>query len=182
MLYIFMHINAYQLKHSNVVSVYQWGAVCVTLRAIAETLGVKPVTVYRRLKAKGIGVETLRDAEGNITTEGAAIIASMFDGSPDDTAIQERIKGAYQSVSDETLQSETALQTEAAVLRERCRGLEATVDRLDAECARLRAEVSTLTGMLQAEQAQRALLLGDGNQRRGHGLFAWFRGRGKGDN
>lgn len=150
----------------------------MTLRAIAESLGVTPVTVYRRLKNHGVNVGSLRNADGEITTEGAGIIASLFDATPDDAAVQERISTASQSVTVETSQADTAVQMEAAVLRVKLEAAEATVQRLETECDRLRAERDRLLTLLEQEQAQRVRLLEDGGRRRG--WFAWLR-RGRAD-
>ena len=150
----------------------------MTMRGIAAEMGVSMPTLYRRLKAENIDLATLRDDSGGITPAGASLIASLFDTSASDTAIQnalhERVSDVCQVVSPDTLRDDTPIQLETAILRERVRGLEDTVQRLTADCDRLRAERDRLLTMLEAEQRQRQQLLTDGHQRRG-GLFGWFR-------
>ena len=150
----------------------------MTLRAIAATLGVQPVTVYRRLKANGIDVATLRDSNGNITTEGASLIASMFDGVPDDTAIQAAISETSQGVAGETSQADIALQVTAAVTAAKLEAAEDRIKALETEVDRLRGERDRLLTMLETEQRQRQQLLTDGRQRRGIFSF-FFRGGGE---
>jgi predicted RNase H-like nuclease (RuvC/YqgF family) len=146
----------------------------MTLAEIARQLNTSTMTVYRRLDKAGVKIADLRDADtGEVTAEGLAVIGGLFNTT-----------GATQPTTDTTTSSATRTQhttqrdaqqveVEAAVLRERCKALEDTVQRLDAECERLRQQVDTLTQMLQTEQRQRVLLLDDGRQRRG--LFGWFR-------
>lgn len=149
----------------------------MTLRAIAAELGTTPVTVYRKLKARGIAIETLRDASGNITSEGASTIASLFDVSPDEiamqTALHQRVTQTEQ-VTPQVTEQVTPAEIEVAVLRERLAGTEERLSMVIGERDRLAAEVRELTQMLAAEQAQRQQLLTDG---RGRGLFSWFRRR-----
>ena len=150
----------------------------MTMRAIAAELGVSMPTLYRRLKAEGIDLATLRDDSGGITTAGASLIASLFDSSDSDTAIQAALHGcvddARQDVSFDTLPSDTALQVEVAILRERLTAAEEKLQAMTDECDRLRGERDRLLALLEGEQRQRQLLLTDGHQRRG-GLFGWLR-------
>ena len=152
----------------------------MTMRAIAEKLGVSIPTLYRRLKAEGVNVADLRDEKtGKVTPAGAAVVADIFRGSMDDTAIQENIKADSQSVSSDTLRQDASETVAEAVLRVKLEAAEDKLLMVTVERDRLREQVDTLTAMLQAEQAQRVRLLEDGHQRR-HGFWAWFR-RDKGE-
>lgn len=151
----------------------------MTMRAIAAELGVSMPTLYRKLKAEGVDLASLRDSNGGITAAGASLIASLFDSSASDTAVQAalhgRVNDASQAISLDTLQGDTALQVETATLRVKLEAMEDKLNAVTAECDRLRAERDRLLSMLEAEQRQRQLLLTDGRQRRG--LFGWFRKR-----
>ena len=149
----------------------------VTIRGIAEGLGVSVPTLYRRLKAEGIDIKGLRDSKtGKVTAEGAAIIADMFGSPEDDLTVQGIINGASQSVTVDALQEVTALRISLATAEARLEAATETVTRLDNEVKRLQAEVDKLTGLLEAEARTRQALLTDGSQRR-RGLFGWLRGR-----
>lgn len=150
----------------------------MTMRAIAEQLGVSIPTLYRKLKAEGVALSDLRDEKtGKVTPAGAAVIADVFRGSTDDETIQDVLNGDFQSVSVETSRRDDA-DTVNAVLRVKLEAAEDKLMMVTAERDRLREQVDKLTAMLQAEQAQRVRLLESGHQRRG--LFAWFKSRGNG--
>lgn len=153
----------------------------MTLRAIADQLGVKPVTIYRRMKASGIEPATLRDDNGNITPEGASIIASLFDATPNDTVIQKHINAALQSESDDTSQNVSDDTVSAAVLLARLEGAQALIEQLTGERDELRRQLAAAQAALAAEQEdrqqERRLLTGDtpdGSTKR-RGLFSWLR-------
>lgn len=138
----------------------------MTVQEVAAKLGVAPVTIYRRLRKRGIEPDTLR-AGGELTEEGAAVIASLFD----DVHVQG--KQALHGVSDDTLQDDASVRVH--VLEAKLEAAEARVADLLEERTRLQAEVSSLLGMLRTEQEGRQQLLTDGNQRRG--LLSWLRRR-----
>ena len=147
----------------------------MTMRSIAGDLGISIPTLYRRLKAAGVNVAELRDDKtGKVTPAGAAVIADLFRGGEDDTAIQEILNGDSQSVARDTLTQDADATVEIAVMRERVRGLEDKLETVTNERDRLREQVDTLTAMLQTEQAQRVRLLEGGRR----GLFGWLRRRG----
>lgn len=148
----------------------------MTIREIAERLGVSVPTLYRRLKAEGIDIKGLRDSKtGKVTAEGAAIIADLFGSPEDDTAVQDIINGASQSGTSEAAQDVTGLRVRLAASEARLEAAAETVQRLDTEVRRLQAEVDRLTGLLEAEARTRQALLTDGSQRRRGGFFGWLR-------
>lgn len=152
----------------------------MTMRAIADQLGVSIPTLYRRLKAEGVNLADLKDSKtGKVTPAGAAVIADIFRGSEDETAIQDVISGASQCVSGDISRQDADVTFEAAVLRVKLEAAEATITRLEDDLTRLRGEHDKLLSMLEAEQRQRQLLLTEGRRRRG--LFAWLRGDRGGD-
>lgn len=151
----------------------------MTMRAIANELGVSIPTLYRRLKAEGVNLADLRDDKtGKVTPAGAAVIADVFRGSMDNTAVQEIINGDSQSVAGDTSTQYADATVRAAVCAAKLEAAEATIKRLEDELTRLRDERDKLLALLEGEQRQRQMLLTDGHQRRG--LFGWFK-RGRGD-
>ena len=148
----------------------------MTIRGLAEQLGVKPITVYRRLSANGVDVATLRNAHKDLTDEGVRVIAALFDGA---SALHDGSSDANQPASGvanhATVQGDMAAQVEIAVLKEKLRAAEEQAEGLRAERDRLQAQVDALMAMLATEQQQRQLLLTDGQRR---GLFAWLRRKG----
>lgn len=145
----------------------------MTIRGLAKQLGKTPVTVYRRLNANGVNVETLRNEHGDLTDEGVRLIASLFDGA---TALHEDAQSEYQSVSRETVHGDTSAQVEIAVLRERLKAAEDAIQALTAERDGLRVERDRLLSMLETAQKQQQQLLTAGDQRRG--VLSWFRRKG----
>ena len=170
-------INALQVRRYMMV-----GGDTMTMRAIAAQLGVTIPTLYRRLKAAGIDVKSLRDDKtGKVTAEGALIIADMLGSPEDDTAVQDIITAASQSDTGEAVQDVTALLVRLATAEAKLEGATETVQRLDTEVRRLQAEVDRLTALLEGEQRQRQALLTDGNQGQRRGLFGFLRRHPGGD-
>lgn len=144
----------------------------MTLAEMARQLNTTTMTIYRRLHKAGLKIADMRDADtGEITAEGMAVIGGLFTTTGATTTTTTRTQPTTQHDAQPA-------DVEAAVLRERCKALEDTVQRLDAECERLRVERDKLLTMLESEQQARTLLLTDGRQRRG--LFGWFKSRGGG--
>lgn len=146
----------------------------MTMRAIANELGISIPTLYRRLKADGVNLADLRDEKtGKVTPAGAAVIADVFRGSMDNTAIQEIINRDSQCVSSDTDQQNAAETVRAAVAAAKLEAAEATISRLEDELTRLRDERDKLLSMLETEQRQRQMLLTDGRRR---WRWPWQRG------
>ena len=138
---------------------------------MAKELNVSAMTVYRRMKRAGVDVAELRDdATGELTSEGVAVIGSLFDATGQQAAQQADATRTQPAAQPDTQPAEV----EAAVLRVKLEASEATVQRLEDEVQRLRGECDRLVSMLEVEQRQRQQLLTDGRQRR-VGLFGWLR-------
>lgn len=155
----------------------------MTMRAIADDLGISIPTLYRRLKAAGVNVAELRDDKtGKVTPAGAAVIADLFRDATDNTAVQEIINGDSQSVARDTL-TQDADAMSAAVLAAKLEGANALIEQLTNERDALRAQLDALTAALAAEQAdrqqERLLLTGGDDLTQNHrrGLFSWLRRR-----
>ena len=144
----------------------------MTLAAIAKELNVSTMTVYRKLRQNGLEIGDLRGEDGQITAEGASLIASLFD--------------ATQAATDDITQAKQVAEhdaTEVAVLTERLNAAQETISRLENEVTRLSDQLKAMSAALEREQLDRAnerLLLTAGNaeeprtgsQRKGP--FWWF--------
>ena len=135
----------------------------MTLRAIADELHTTTMTIYRRLNRAGINIKELRaDETSEITTEGAAIIASLFKNTTttaDNEAIQQVITDVLNSNKTDATSSTDSPAAKIAALTATVEGLKATLAQVENERDRLRSQVDVLTEMLQVEQQQRERLL-----------------------
>lgn len=144
----------------------------MTVKQMAAELGVTPMTVYRRLKRAGIAITELRDDVTNeLTPNGIAIIGSLFD------ATEPTTEGA--TSTEQVAQPETKpdMSVDCAVLQAKLDGMEQLLRAVTDERDALRRQVSELTALLREQQR----LLPAGHERRGGGLFGWFRRRGSGE-
>lgn len=140
----------------------------MTLAAIAKELNVSTMTVYRKLRQNGLEIGELRGEDGQITTDGASLIASLFD--------------ATQAATDDVTQEKQVAEhdaTEVAVLTERLNAAQETISRLENEVTRLSDQLKAMSAALEREQLDRAnerLLLtagnAEGSQRKGP--FWWI--------
>ena len=150
----------------------------MTLAAMARQLDTTTMTIYRRLKRKGVDIASLRDdTSRELTPAGMSIIASLFDGQSA-TAPE---PAAEQVITGDSEQGAT-LYTQVCVLQARLDGAEALIEQLTNERDDLRRQLTAALAALATEQADRQqerLLLTDGQQRR-RGLFGWIR-RDKGE-
>lgn len=151
----------------------------MTLTDMAKELNVTTVTIYRRLKRAGVNVADLRDVStGELTAEGVAVIGGLFDATGANTASHDDTTRTQPATQPDAQPVDVEAAVEIATLRVKLAAAEATIQRLDDECARLRGRVDVLTSMLQTEQDARVRLLEADTTRR-RGWFAWFR-RGRG--
>lgn len=155
----------------------------MTLAEVARQLNTTTMTVYRRLNRAGLKIADMRDADtGEITAEGVAVIGGLFTTTRATQPATDTTTTSTTRTQHTTQHDAQPVEVEAAVLRERVQGLTDKLLAVEAERDRLLSQVTTLTEMLQAEQRQRQMLLTDGRQRRGGGLFGWFKSRGSGGN
>lgn len=152
----------------------------MTLTDVAKELNVTTMTIYRRLKRAGVNVTDLRDVStGELTAEGVAVIGGLFDATGANTASHDDTTRTQPTTQPDAQPVDVDSMVEAAVLRARLEAAEATIQRLDAECDRLRGRVDVLTTMLQTEQDARVRLLEADTTRRRGWFASWFhRGRG----
>lgn len=146
----------------------------MTITSMAKQLNVSTMTIYRRCKKNGVAIDDLRDATtGDLTAEGVAVIASLFDATEpqadhtgDATQMQPGYGSDAQPASQGVAMADNALQV--ATLAATVDGLRALVDQLISERDTLREQVAALTAALQREQddrrAERRLLTGDADE------------------
>lgn len=117
----------------------------MTLAAIAKELNVSTMTVYRKLRQNGLEIGDLRGEDGQITADGASLIASLFD--------------ATQAATDDVTQAKQVAEhdaTEVAVLTERLNAAQETISRLENEVTRLTDQLKAMSAALEREQLDRA--------------------------
>ena len=160
----------------------------MTIKELADRLGVSSQSVYKRLKNHGVKLETLKDkATGEITAEGLQVVARVFNI----------------DLTSEQTQPETATETETRVESP----VDSEVERLKKEVERLTTEVEKLNNLnstmvekvqtleserdylrnaLQAQQQLQAMTLqrlpalpAAGQTSRAGGLFGWLNRRKK---
>lgn len=133
-------------------------------------MGVSTMTIYRRCKKHGVNLEGLRDVQnGELTAEGVAAIAALFDTtSPqmavtdDATQIQQACNGVAQTAS------QGLLDASMAILQAKLDGANALIEQLTGERDALREQLTAAQAALAAEQAdrqaERRLLTGDAGE------------------
>ena len=145
----------------------------MTLKAIADELNTTTMTIYRRLAKSGHNVQEIRDADtGEITTQGASLIASLFKNAPTSEqeiaikqAITEVMTGNATGDNEQRDADRGAEAAQVAALSATVDGLRQLVAQIEGERDELRRQLAQVTAALQAEQAdrqhERRLLRGD---------------------
>ena len=114
----------------------------MTIKEVAQRTGLTHQAIYKRLKAHGVKLETLKDkATGHFTPEGEAVIMELF-------AIDAPEKPA-----------EKADPTEVEKLRNQVAELTTEVERLRNQVATVESERDYLRGALEREQQLQAMTL-----------------------
>jgi len=97
----------------------------MTIKQMADKLGVSPQAIYQKLKKNGVEVYKLTDKKTKeLTGEGEVIITKLFSADPAE------IKPSKQSVIEGLQEQVQTLRTENAVLVERVKSLEEQVSTL----------------------------------------------------
>lgn len=129
----------------------------MTLTDMAKQLGVTTMTIYRRCEKNGVNIADLRDgAKGPLTSEGVAVIASMFDTTTPQTALTgdaTPTQPGYNPGDGSTVTG--PLDDSTAVLRAKLDGMTALVEQLTGERDALREQLAAAQAALAAEQADR---------------------------
>lgn len=139
----------------------------MTLKQLAGELHTSTMSIYRRASRAGVRVQDLRGEDGELTSEGVALLASMFDSTTPTTegATDSTTPAAHEAHTEHNAVEVARLEAEVAALRR-------LADVLEAEVADLRQRLD------MAEQERRArdqLLLTGGGFR---GWWRRFRGGG----
>ena len=100
----------------------------MTVKQMAEKLGVSPQAIYQRLKKNGVTVGKLIDQKNKeLTPDGELVIEKLF-SQPD-----EAFKPTKQGVIEELNKQLSTVREENATLVERLKALEAEVEQLKAD-------------------------------------------------
>lgn len=132
----------------------------MTITALSKQLNVSTMTIYRRCKKHGVKLDSLRDeVTGELTSDGVAVIASLFDATRPEQALTgdaTRMQQVTQPVA------QTASQGQLDVLQAKLDGMTALVGQLTGERDALREQLAAAQAALAAEiqdrQAERRLL------------------------
>lgn len=124
---------------------------------MAKQLNVTTMTIYRRLEKNGLNIADLRDGDkGPLTSEGVAIIASLFDTTTPQTALTgdaTPTQPGYNPAGNGGITGPSDDST--AVLRAKLDGMTALVEQLTSERDALREQLAAAQAALAAEQADR---------------------------
>lgn len=100
----------------------------MTIKQMADKLGVSPQAIYQKLKKNGVEVYKLTDKKTKeLTGEAEVIITKLFSADPAE------IKPSKQTVIESLQEQVQALRTENAVLVERVKHLEEKVSTLSTD-------------------------------------------------
>ena len=124
---------------------------------MAKQLNVTTMTIYRRLEKNGLNIADLRDGDkGPLTSEGVAIIASLFDTTTPQTALTSDATPTQPGYNPGGNSGITGPSDDStAVLRAKLDGMTALVEQLQGERDALREQLAAAQAALAAEQADR---------------------------
>lgn len=114
----------------------------MNIEALSKELGISYRTVYRRIAKAGLALDDMKDAEGQLTTEGMQAIAALFDNDND-----KRQKAVRQGGATE----------HKALVNVKDKAAEKALTEARAEIERLKAEASAAEIKLQAAERERDL-------------------------
>lgn len=127
----------------------------MTMQKLADDIGVSVRTLYRKAEKNGISIDSLRDADGALTSEGAQTLAALCDNMTSNAIRQYTRKADTDTdMSDNVAHSDTSSELSA---------LRVKVEMLERENALLRemiekAEATANDWKAQAENAQQIQL------------------------
>lgn len=111
----------------------------MTVKEVAQLTGLSHQAIYKRLKAHGVKLETLKDKEtGQFTPDGEAVILELF--------------GIKQGADGPEKAEEMPDKTEVERLRNQVAELSTEVEKLRNQVASLEDERNFLRGALEREQ------------------------------
>ena len=129
----------------------------MTIKEVAQRTGLTHQAIYKRLKAHGVKLETLKDkVTGQFTPEGEAVIAELFG-----VEAREEAREATRETARETAQKpvEKTDATEVEKLRNQVAELTTEVEKLRNQVATLESERDFLRVTLEREQQLHGLTI-----------------------
>jgi len=123
----------------------------MTVSEMAARLNVSKSTIYRRLKQNGVEIDDLRDAGGQLTTDGMNMIAALFDATASDVSRDDA--ATSHATASATRENDPALTI--AVLEARLEAATDTITRLEADNDDLKRQLAAAMDALAREQADR---------------------------
>lgn len=164
----------------------------MTIKDIAAAAGLSHQAVYKRLKGRGVKLESIKDkATGELTEEGERLVREIFslqdepgEAAPPPPAAEEKAAPAEVESEVEKLRNKVAeLSGEVEKLRNQVATLEDREKALTDERNFLRLSLER-SQQLQAITAQKIpnpppALPAGGDQQQRRGLFGWIRRRSK---
>ena len=167
----------------------------MTIKDIAAAAGLSHQAVYKRLKGRGVKLESIKDkATGELTEEGERLVREIFslqdepgEAAPPPPAAEEKAAPVEVESEVERLRNQVAeLSAEVEKLRNQVATLEDKEKALTDERDFLRLSLER-SQQLQAITAQKipnpppALTAGGDQQQQRRGLLGWLRRRSKGE-
>lgn len=113
----------------------------MNIEALSKELGISYRTVYRRIAKAGLALDNLKDAEGQLTTEGTQAIAALFDN---DSKRQKAVK-------------QDGVSEYKALVNVKDKAADKALSEARAEIERLKAEASAAEIRIQAAERERDL-------------------------
>ena len=164
----------------------------MTIKDIAAAAGLSHQAIYKRLKARGVKLESIKiKGTGELTEEGEALIKELFsikdqqeEAAPPPPAAEEKAAPAEVESEVEKLRNQVAgLNLEVEKLRNQVENMEQREKALTEERDFLRLSLER-SQQLQAITAQKIpnpppALPAGGDQQQRRGLFGWIRRRDK---
>lgn len=119
----------------------------MTIKEVAEQTGLSHQAIYKRLKARGIKLDDIRDkATGQITPEGGTVIAELF-------------PVTASSIPEEKKAVDNQVESQVEKLRNQVAELTAEVEKLRNQVATLENERDFLRTTLEREQQLHGIAL-----------------------
>ena len=118
----------------------------MTIKEVAQQTGLSHQAIYKRLKARGIKLDDIRDkSTGQLTPQGEAVITELFQ--------------VTASIPPEEKKAETPVETEVEKLNAQVAELTTEVEKLRNQVATLENERDFLRATLEREQQLHGIAL-----------------------
>lgn len=156
----------------------------MTVRDVIQKTGLSATAVYKKIKAHGMSLESLKDKEtGQFTPDAEKKITELFNlGKNDPSGVENQVE----KVDNQTPEVEKKFTTEVEKLKTRVAELTTEVEKLNAQIAVIASERDYLRQTLEREQQLHGLALSKLPSPQalpapgGHHRSLWDRIRGRG--